>query len=116
MLFDSAKTLQKDGEKTKFEEFGIIEKIEQQEAPKLKLKHLPEVLKYTYLGEEQTYSIVISSILTSNQEGKFLFILKKYKNTIGWTLNDIKSINLLICTHQINLKKMLKHINNLKED
>jgi len=47
------------------------------------LKPLPEGLKYAFLGEEQTYHVVISSILTSDQEGKLLTVLKKYKNAIG---------------------------------
>ena len=83
------------------------------------MKHFPEGLKYAFLGEEQTYSVVISSTLTSDQEGKLIIILKKHKNAIGWTLNDIKGINPLICTHrtiELIWKKILKHVNNLKED
>ena len=72
------------------------------------MKSLPEGLKYAYLGEEQTYPVVISSTLSSDQEGKLLYVLKKYKNAIGWTLNDIKVINPLICTHRINLEENAK--------
>ena len=77
LLFDSCQTLQTDDGKPKFEELGIIEKTEQQEAHKLELKPLPEGLKYAYLGEEQTYLVVISSTLSSDQEGKLLSVLKK---------------------------------------
>ena len=66
LLFDSCQNLQNDDEKPKFDELGIIEKTEQQEAPKLELKPLPEGLKYAYLGEEQTYPVVISSTLSSD--------------------------------------------------
>ncbi|XP_024046402.1 uncharacterized protein LOC112100799 [Citrus clementina] len=59
-----------DDGKPKFEELGIIEKTEQQEAPKLELKPLPEGLKYAYLGKAQTYPVVISSTLSSDQGGK----------------------------------------------
>ena len=89
LFFDSVQTLQNYDEEPKFEELGSIEKTEQQEAPKLELKPLPEGLKYVFLGEEQTYHVVISSTLTSNQEGKLLTIFKKYKNAIGWIFNDI---------------------------
>ena len=75
-------------------EHGIIEKTKKKDAPKLQLKSLPEKLKYAFLGKEQTYHVVISSTLTSDQEGKLLTILKKYKNAIGWTLNDIKALIL----------------------
>ena len=100
--------MQTDDGKSKFEELGIIKKTKQLEASKLELKPLLEGLKYTYLGEEQTYPIVIFSTLSSNQEGKLLSILKKNKNIIGWTLNDIKGINPLICTHRINLEENAK--------
>ena len=58
----------------------------------MELKLLRERLKYAFLGEEQTYPVVISSTLTNDQEGKILTVLKKHKNAIGWILNDIKGI------------------------
>ncbi|XP_052299939.1 uncharacterized protein LOC127903649 [Citrus sinensis] len=69
-LLDSMQTLQNYDDEPKFEELGSIEKTEQQEAPKMELKPLPEGLKYAFLGEEQTYPVVISSTLTSDQEGQ----------------------------------------------
>ncbi|XP_073038065.1 uncharacterized protein [Primulina eburnea] len=39
------------------------------EPPVLELKPLPEELKYAFLGEDETYPVVISSKLSSNQEG-----------------------------------------------
>ena len=35
-------------------------------------------------------------------------VLKKDKKAIGWTLNDIKVINPLICTHRIHLEDNVK--------
>ncbi|XP_052297086.1 uncharacterized protein LOC127902277 [Citrus sinensis] len=69
-LLNSVQTSQNYDDKPKFEQLGSIEKTEQQEAPKMELKPLPEGLKYAFLGEEQIYPIVISSILTSDQEGQ----------------------------------------------
>ncbi|XP_073014521.1 uncharacterized protein [Primulina eburnea] len=40
------------------------------EPPILELKPLPEELKYAFLGEDETYPVVISSKLESDQEGK----------------------------------------------
>ena len=68
---------------------------------------MQEGLKYAYLREEQTYPIVISSTLLNDQERKLLYVFKKHKKAIGWTLNDIKGINPLICTHRINLEENL---------
>ena len=50
---------------------------------------------------------MISYTLSSNQ-GKLLYVIKKHKNAIGWTLNDFKGINPLICTHRINLEENAK--------
>ena len=49
----------------------------------MELKPLPEGLKYAFLGEEQTYHVLISSTLTSDKESKLLTVLKKHKNVIG---------------------------------
>ena len=49
----------------------------------LKLKPLYEELKYAYLKDHQTYLVVISSQLTSDQENKLLVVLKRYKTAIG---------------------------------
>ena len=83
---------------------GTLEEENQEEAPKLELKTLPEGLKYAFLGDRQTYPVVISSSLTSDQEGKLLTVLREHKLEIGWTLKDIKGINPLICTHIIHLE------------
>ncbi|XP_073277647.1 uncharacterized protein [Primulina huaijiensis] len=40
------------------------------EPPILELKPLPEELKYAFLGEDETYPVVISSKLASDEEGK----------------------------------------------
>ena len=69
-LLDSVQTSQNYDDEPKFEELRGIERTEQQEAPKIELKPLPEGLKYAFLGQEQTYPVVISSILTSDQEGQ----------------------------------------------
>ena len=74
----------------------------------MELKPLSEGLKYAYLGEKQIYLVVISSTLTSDQEDKLLYVLKKHKNVLGWTLNYIRGINQLIRTHRINLEENAK--------
>ena len=80
----------------------------EEEAPELELKPLPEELKYAYLGEQQMYPVVISSQFTHDQEGKLLSVLKRHKTAFGWTLKDIKGINVLIYTHRIHLEENAK--------
>ena len=76
--------------------------------PKLELKPLLTDLKYSFLGENETFPIIISSKLDTLQEGKLLHILKMHKKAIGWTIADIKGISPLICTHKIYLEENAK--------
>ena len=97
-----------DDNQSNFEDTVQPEEPNEEEAPELELKPLPEELKYAYLGEQQTYPVVIFSQLTHDQEGKLLSVLKKNKTAFGWTLKDIKGINPLICTHRIYLEENAK--------
>ena len=76
--------------------------------PNLELKPLPPHLKYAFLGEEATFSVIISSSLELNQENQLLEILKTHRTSLGWTIADIKGISPLICTHRIHLEEDVK--------
>jgi hypothetical protein len=76
--------------------------------PKPDLKPLPFNLKYSFLGENETFPVIISSKLNVHQEGKLLQTLKMHKNALGWTIADIKGISPLICTHKIYLEENVK--------
>ncbi|RWR80163.1 Retrotransposon gag protein [Cinnamomum micranthum f. kanehirae] len=51
--------------------------------PKPELKPLPSNLRYAYLGDDETYPVVISLLLTEDQEGQLLKILKQHKSAIA---------------------------------
>ena len=76
--------------------------------PKLELKPLPTHLKYAFLGEEDTFPVIISSSLDLTQENQLLEILKTHRTALGWTIADIKGISPLICTHRIHLEEDVK--------
>ena len=80
----------------------------EEKPPKLELKLLPSHLKYAFLGAEETFPVIISSSLESDQENKLLEILRTHKTAIGWTIADIKGISPLICTHRIHLEEDVK--------
>ena len=95
----------------RFEELYSIEErvlLSKKKPPKLELKPLPSHLKYSFLGSEETFPVIISSSLNLDQETKILEILKAHQTTIGWTITDIKGINPLICTHRIHLEEDVK--------
>ncbi|XP_062093475.1 uncharacterized protein LOC133799477 [Humulus lupulus] len=60
--------------------------------PVLELKVLPDHLCYAYLGEKETLPVIVSSLLSEEEEEKLLRVLKAHKTAIGWTLADIRGI------------------------
>ena len=56
----------------------------------LELKALPAHLKYVYLGEQETFPVIIASHLNDGQEEDLKTILKKHREAIGLTMTDIK--------------------------
>ncbi|CAN6571001.1 unnamed protein product [Malus baccata var. baccata] len=73
--------------------------------PTLELKSLPSHLKYVFLGDYETLPVIISSILTAQEEDKLVRVLREYKTAIGWTLADIKGISPTTCMHCILLEE-----------
>ncbi|XP_063941166.1 uncharacterized protein LOC135149396 [Daucus carota subsp. sativus] len=74
------------------------------EAPQVELKPLPSNLKYAFLGDNETYPVVVSSLLDDDELEKLLNVLKKFKSSIGWTIQDIKGISPALCMHRIDLE------------
>src|SRR5436190_1223390 len=69
----------------------------EEEKPKLELKQLPNHLRYSFLDEQKKYHVIINASLNSEEEEKLLRILRRYKQAIGWTIDDIKGISPAIC-------------------
>ena len=66
---------------------------------------MPKNLEYAFLGDFDTFPIIISSSLDVEQKDKLLDILKKHKEAMGWTITDIKGINLVDSMHHIHIKE-----------
>ena len=80
------------------------------EPHKLELKPLPVGLKYAYLEEQEQCPFMISSLLSTSQEGSLLHILKENKQALGWKITDLKGISPKFCTHHIYLKEEVKSV------
>ena len=74
-----------------------------EEAPKLELKDLPPHLRYEFLGNGDTLSVIIASDLDEQQVQSLVKVLKRFKTAIGWTIADIIGIPPCICSHKIQL-------------
>ena len=86
------------------------QKVAEQEtsAKALILKELPSHLKYAFLEPEKGKPIIISDALTEIEEQKLLQILRKYKEAIAWSIEDLKGISPSICMHKILLNDYAK--------
>ena len=89
-----------DSEEVDLETLLIVEN-----SAELELKPLRETLKYIFLEEGNSKPIIISSLLSEEQEGKLILVILKYKAAIGWKIDDIKGINREICEHIIFLEE-----------
>ncbi|XP_047978998.1 uncharacterized protein LOC125220908 [Salvia hispanica] len=119
-VFDGTICLDYNGEKYTFnnamkqpldmENLHAVDVINPMEAitPKKELKKLPDSLKYAYLGEDETFPVIINSQLTEKQEEELLEVLRKNKKAIGWTLSDLVGISPDLCMHHIRLEEGAK--------
>ena len=80
------------------------------EPQKLELKPLLIELKYAYLDEQEPCPIVISSLLSTSQEGSLLHILRENKQALRWKITDMKGISPKVCTHHIYLEEEAKSV------
>ena len=79
----------------------------------LTLKELPSHLKHEFLEPEKRKPVIISAALTEAEEQKLLESLRKYKEAIAWSIEDLKGISPTICMHKIllndNAKTSIEH-------
>ena len=69
------------------------------------IKELPEHLKYAFLQPEKGKLVIISAGLTKLEEQRLLETLRKYKEVIAWSVEDLKGISPSVCIHKILLEK-----------
>ncbi|KAL0413224.1 UNVERIFIED_CONTAM: Retrovirus-related Pol polyprotein from transposon.6 [Sesamum radiatum] len=78
------------------------------QAPTLELKKLPKHLKYAFLGESDTLSIIISSKLSTLEDDKLIHVFREFREAIGWTIAYIKGLSPSTCMHRILLEEGTK--------
>ena len=91
------------GEQGRNDEKGGIQQETSKEG--LVLKELPSHLKYVYLEPPQRKPMIISARLNDEEEQKLLQILKKNKESIAWSIEELKGISPSICMHNILLEE-----------
>ena len=71
----------------------------------LVLKEFPSHLKYAYLELPRNKLVIISARLSDAEEQRLLEILRKHKESIAWSIEDLKGISPSICMHKILLEE-----------
>jgi predicted transcriptional regulator len=71
------------------------------ETSKVKLKPLPAMLRYKFLGPNKIYQVIINVNLNEDQTRKLLHELRKHQRAIRYTIGDLKGINPSIFMHHI---------------
>jgi hypothetical protein len=76
---------------------------ETQEPPKspIEVKPLPSGLKYTFLNNDKESPMIISDKLSEYETIRLLTILEKHRSAFGYSLQDLKGIIPVLCTHRI---------------
>ncbi|CAN6483979.1 unnamed protein product [Victoria cruziana] len=70
--------------------------------PIMELKPLPHTLKYAYLGSDDSLPVIISFVLSSQEENRLLAVLRGHKKAIGWKVADLRGINPAFCQYRIH--------------
>jgi len=87
----------------------VSESVQESISPlALELKHVPDSLKYLFLGPDESLPIIIASDLDWDQEDKLIALLRENKEALYWTLGDIKGISSSIMQHIIHLEDNAK--------
>ena len=71
----------------------------------LVFKELPSHLKYAYLESPKRKPVIIYARLSDAEEQRLLKILKKHKESIAWSIEELKGISPSICIHKILLEE-----------
>ncbi|WVZ03967.1 hypothetical protein V8G54_024773 [Vigna mungo] len=72
-------------------------------------KILPSVVQPPIL-EGGKLPVIISALLSDEQEKRLLQVIRDHKKAIGWTLADIPSISSFFCMHKILLEEDAKPV------
>nr|GEV38343.1 hypothetical protein [Tanacetum cinerariifolium] len=87
----------------------FINSIEAEKPPR-KLKELLSHLKYAFFDNNQEFSVIISSLLNTQEKESLLKVLTQHKAALAWKVVDIKGISPLFCTHKILMEDNFKTI------
>jgi hypothetical protein len=69
--------------------------------PPIELIPLPSVLKYAFLNDDPDSHVIISDKLSQEESLRLITVLEKYRAGFGYSLQDLKGISPVLCTHRL---------------
>jgi hypothetical protein len=69
--------------------------------PPIELKYLSSGLKYAFLNDDPDSPMIISDKLSQEESLRLITVLEKYRAAFGYSLQDLKGISPVLCTHRI---------------
>ena len=67
-----------------------------------------------FLDPKETLSVIISSLLSYDQEEELIRVLSDHKGAIGWSVADLKGISSTIYMHRIHLEDDAKPVRQMQ--
>jgi hypothetical protein len=78
-----------------------LDPFEEPPKPPIELKPLPPGLCYAFLHNNPNTPMIISDKLSQKETLRLTTVLEKHRSAFGYSLEDLKGINLALCTHRI---------------
>jgi hypothetical protein len=69
--------------------------------PPIELKPLLSGLKYAFLNNDPESPMIISDKLSQEESLRLITVLEKHRVAFGYSLQDLKGISHVLCTHRI---------------
>jgi hypothetical protein len=91
-------------------EFQDLEQEVKPETAPVELKQLPPGLQYVFQNGDHETPLIISDKLSNDETRRLVATLEKYRSVIGYSLKDLKGINLSLSTHRIPMEQDHKPI------
>ncbi|KAI5447937.1 hypothetical protein KIW84_015399 [Lathyrus oleraceus] len=91
------------------EEENLKKEVIDEKAP-IELNMLPSTLKYVFLDETEAKPVIISNLLTNEEEARLIIVLKTNQEAMGWTLSDLKGFSPSYCMHKILMEEDFKPV------
>jgi hypothetical protein len=88
-------------EEADFSEPEPLDEFAEPHKPPIELKPLPTGLRYAFLDNDPDSPVIISDKLSLEQTLCLITIFERHRLAFGYSLEDLKGINPILCTHRI---------------